>query len=131
MRIERSSLAAVAAAAMLAVVAVGRTLAHETAQGPNGGPVVEVKGHHVELTTKGAEITLYLTDEAHASLPSKGASGRAVVLDGSKQSTVPLTPAEPNLLTGKLEAPLKSGARVVVSVKLGDGHDVLARFVLK
>lgn len=105
--------------------------AHDAENGPNGGQMVESKGHHLELTSKGDQLTIYLSDQAHAPLSSKGASGRAVILDGSKQSTVPLAPAEPNVLSAKLDAPLAAGARVVVSAKLADGHDVLARFVLK
>ena len=131
MQSKRLSLAAVAAAAMLAAFTVHAAFAHDAEQGPHGGPVVEVKGHHIELIAKGSDIVLYLTDEAHGALASKGASGRAVILEGSKQSTVPLAPAEPNILTGKLDSPLATGTRVVVSVKLSDGHDVLVRFVLK
>jgi hypothetical protein len=44
---------------------------------------------------------------------------------------VELAPAAPNLLSARLEAPLATGARVVVSAKLGDGHDIQARFVAK
>ena len=119
-------------ATMAVVLAfAGQGHAHNTDQGPHGGLVVESNGHHIELTTKGTDLTLYLIDEAHAATPSAGASGRAVVLEGAKQSTVPLTAAEPNRLSGKLAAPLSPGARIVVSVKLVDGHDLLARFVLK
>lgn len=131
MRTTRCSLIAAVAAAVLALCVAHDALAHESEQGPHGGLLVEVKGHHIELTAKGSDLTLYLTDEANAEMPSKGASGRAVVLDGAKQSIVPLAPAEPNKLLGQLEAPLSPGARVVVSLKLPNGHDVRARFVLK
>ena len=115
----------------LATVAGQGAFAHDADTGPNGGQVVEAKGHHVEFTSKDSTIPVYLSDGAHAAITIKGASGRAVIVEGSKQSTVTLTPAEPNLLTAKLGAPLDAGARVVVSAKLGDGHDVLARFVVK
>jgi len=106
-------------------------LAHDSENGPNGGPIVEVKGLHVELIAKGADLAVVLSDAGHAPVASKGASGRAVILDGSEQRTLPLSPAEPDRLTAKLDKPLASGARVVVSAKLASGQELLARFVLK
>lgn len=133
MRLTRWNRAvSVAGVALLLVGATApQVQAHDAASGPNGGQVIEVKGHHLELTTKDNEITLYLSDEAHSPIASKGASGRAVVLEGSKQASLALTPAEPNRLLARLEAPLSPGARVVVTARLVDGHDVIARFVVK
>ena len=111
--------------------APGLALAHDVANGPNGGQVTEVKGHHVEFTVKDKEIVLFLSDENSKPIASKGASGRVVIQDGGKQVTVDLAPADPDQMTAKLEAPLASGAKVVVSAKLGDGHDIQARFVAK
>jgi hypothetical protein len=108
----------------------GVALAHEGA-GPNGGQITEVQGHHVEFTVKDKEIVLFLTDKDGKPISSKGASGRIVVQDGAKPITVELAPVDPNLLSAKLEAPLTAGAKVVVSAKLGDGHDIQARFVAK
>lgn len=45
------------AAALLAGPVIAS--AHEGA-GPNGGQIVEVKGHHVEFTVKDKEIILFL-----------------------------------------------------------------------
>ncbi len=129
--VSRSRLTASVLIAALGLALAGIARAHDAENGPNGGQIIEVKGHHLELTAKGDKLAIYLSDEGHAPLSSKGASGRAVILDGSKQSTVPLAPAEPNILSARLDAPLAPGARVVVSAKLADGHDVLARFVLK
>jgi hypothetical protein len=120
----------IAAVAMLLAIALPLQ-AHDAAKGANGGQLIEVKGRHVELTAKGRELTLYLSDEAEAPVASRGASGRAVILEGSKQSTVVLAPAEPNRLSVQLAAPLAHGARVVVTGKFADGHDIVARFVLK
>ena len=117
------------AAAIVAAPMVAR--AHNLDKGPNGGQVVDVKGHHVEFTTKDNAVVVYLMDEKDAPILSKGAEGKAILQDGSKTSTVTLAPAEPNILTGKLEAPLAAGAKVVVSGKLSDGHEILARFVVK
>ena len=104
--------------------------AHEMAKGPNGGPVVDLSGHHVEIVAKGTELVLFLTDEAEKPLASAGAKNpRAIVQEGGKTATMPLTPAEPNRLVGTLAQPLGTGARVVVSVTMADGHAVQARFV--
>ena len=104
--------------------------AHETAKGPNGGPVVDSSGHHVEMVAKGSELVLFLTEEDDKPLASAGTkNARAIVQDGGKTATVQLQPAEPNKLVGVLAQPLGSGARVVVSATIADGHTVQARFV--
>ncbi len=105
-------------------------LAHEAAKGPNGGPVVDSAGHHVEMVAKGAELVLFLTEADDKPLASVGTkNARAIVQDGGKTTTVPLHPAEPNKLVGALAQPLAPGARIVVSATMADGHTVQARFV--
>lgn len=106
-------------------------LAHDMAKGVNGGQVVEDAGHHVEFTTKDGQVVLFLTDGADKPLTSVKATGRAIIQDSGKQATLDLVAAEPNMMTGKLGSPLSTGAKLVVSIKLGDGHDVKARFVAK
>jgi hypothetical protein len=115
----------------LAIAAAPFTAAaHEVAKGPNGGPVVDNAGHHVELVAKGSELVLFLTESDDKPLASAGAkNARAIVQDGGKTATVPLQPAEPNKLVGALAQPLGSGARVVVSATMADGHAIQARFV--
>jgi Spy/CpxP family protein refolding chaperone len=127
----RAAVGALALILTLSLAAQQAASAHDTSAGPNGGQVVEVKGHHVELTATGTDLTLHLSDETHAAIASQGASGRAVILDGSRQATAALTPAAPNRLVAHLEAPLAAGARVVVTAKLADGHEIVARFVIK
>ena len=102
--------------------------AHEVGKGPNGGPVADSKGHHVEFVTSPQEIVLFLTDEGEKPIATKGSTGRAIIQDGGRQATVPLSPADPNRLIGKLQAPLSPSAKVVVSATLPDGHAVQARF---
>jgi hypothetical protein len=107
------------------------TTAHEMAKGPNGGPVVDAAGHHIEMVARGTELVLFVTAEADAAHPSAGAkNARAIVQDGGKTATVQLQAADPNRLIGALPAPLAKGARVVVTATLADGHAVQARFVL-
>ena len=104
--------------------------AHEMAKGPNGGPVVDSAGHHVEMVANGTELVLFLTGEADKPIASAGTkNARAVVQDGGRTATVQLQPAEPNRLVGVLAAPLGKGARVVVSATIANGSAVQARFV--
>lgn len=105
-------------------------ISHEVAKGPNGGPVVDSAGHHVEMLANGTQLVLFLTGDADKPIASAGAkNARAIVQDGGKTATVQLQPAEPNRLVGALTAPLGKGARVVVSATMADGHAVQARFV--
>ena len=104
--------------------------AHELAKGPNGGPVVDSGGHHVEMVANGTELVLFLTEEADKPLASTGLkNARATVQDGGKTATVALQPGAPNKLVGTLAQPLGKGARVVVSATMADGHAIQARFV--
>jgi hypothetical protein len=103
--------------------------AHELAKGPNGGPLVDVAGHHIEMVAKGTELVLILTDAADKPLSSAGTkAARAIVQDAGKTATVALAPVDPNRLVGTLAQPLGTGARVVISATLADGHALQARF---
>ena len=113
----------------VSLVAISPAQAHETAKGPNGGPVVEVAGHHVEFVQSPTEITLYLTGDANAPIASAGAKFKAIVQDSGKTSQLALGPVDPNKLVAKLPAPLGPGSKVVVTGTLADGHSVQARFV--
>ena len=105
------------------------TSAHELAKGPNGGPLVDVAGRHVEMVAKGTELVLYLTDAVDKPLASAGTkAARAIVQDAGKTATVPLSAVEPNKLVGTLAQPLGTGARIVISATLADGHALQARF---
>ncbi len=126
---KRTLVAGLTLAAIAALVAPAS--AHESEKGPNGGPMVEVKGLHLELVAKDGELAVLLSDAGHAPLASKGASARAVILEGGSQRTVQLAPAEPDRLSARLDKPLAKGARIVVSAKLASGQDLLARFVVK
>ena len=118
-------------AAIALTLSPALAIAHDVAKGPNGGQVVDDNGHHIEFTAKDNQVTLFLADSGAKPIGTKDATGRVIVQDGTKQTTVDLVATEPNLMTAKLESPLTTGAKLVVSVKLGDGHDVKARFVAK
>jgi hypothetical protein len=103
--------------------------AHELSKGPNGGPLVDVAGRHVEMVAKGTEFVLYLTDAVDKPLASAGTkAARAIVQDAGKTATVTLSAVEPNKLVGTLAQPLGAGARIVISATLADGQALQARF---
>jgi hypothetical protein len=118
-------------AAAVLLMAASTASAHDEAKGANGGQVVDSKGHHLEFTAKDGAISIYLTDEKDHPIDSKGATGRVIIQDGATNTPVDLMPAEPNLLTAKTAAALTPGAKLVVSAKLSDGHDIQGRFIAK
>jgi hypothetical protein len=98
-------------------------------KGPNGGMVVTSQEHPIEFVLKGQELIFYISDHDGSSLSTKEMRGRATVQqDGGKTTTVPLEPAVPNMMVGKLQAPLGSKARVVFSANL-HGHALTGRYV--
>ena len=93
--------------------------------------MVTVQGHDIEFVHNGLEIAFYVADHDGVPLATKGLKGRAVVQDGGKTTTVPLSPSEPNKLVGTLQAPLSAKARVVMSTAItagGHKHTLQARF---
>ena len=97
-------------------------------KGPNGGMVVTSQEHPIEFVLKGQELIFYVSDHDGSSLSTKDMRGRATVQDGGKTGTIPLEPAAPNMMVGKLQVPLGSKARVVFSANL-HGHSLTARYV--
>ena len=118
-----------ALALSITVASAFSALAHDVAKGPHGGQVVDDAGHHVELTTKGSDVVLYLTDGTDKPISSAKATGRIITQAGSKQGAVELVAIEPNLMTARRPGPVAHGTKLVVSIRLSDGHDVKARFV--
>ena len=119
-----------ALAALLTVTLAATSVAQAPAKkGANGGTVVTSQGHPIEFVQRGEEIIFYLGDDDGSPLATKDVrNGRATIQDSGKTSTVSLRPATPNLLIGKLQAPLGSKARVVFSATLHD-HALTARYV--
>ena len=113
---------------MIAVIAAAPDFAAaQTKKGSNGGPIVKSQGHPIEFVRKGQDIVFYVGDDDGSPLSTKDMRGRATIQDGGKTVTVPLTPASPNMMTGKLEAELTPKAIVVFSASL-HGHSLTARY---
>jgi hypothetical protein len=114
-------------ALLIAMTAIASLAQAQTKKGPNGGMVVTSQGHPIEFVLKGQDLVFYVSDDDGSALSTKEMRGRATVQDG-KTTTVPLEPAAPNMMIGKLQAPLGSKARVVFSANL-HGHSLTARYV--
>jgi hypothetical protein len=115
-------------ALLIAMTATASIAQAPLKKGPNGGMVVTSQEHPIEFVLKGQELIFYVRDHDGSSLSTKDVRGRATVQEGGKTTTVPLEPAPPNMMVGKLQAPLGSKARVVFSANL-HGHALTARYV--
>ena len=119
-----------------AALAAGLSLAAQaqhSLRGPNGGEIVDASEgpYHIEFVVKGAELTVFVLDEDNKPVPVNGTTGRVVVQERGKTTTVPLQAGSANRLAATLPAPLNKGSRMVLSGKLGDGRSFQARFVQK
>jgi hypothetical protein len=115
-------------ALLIAMTATASIAQAPLKKGPNGGMVVTSQEHPIEFVLKGLELIFYVRDHDGSSLSTKDVRGRATVQEGGKTTTVPLEPAAPNMMVGKLQAALGSKARVVFSANL-HGHALTARYV--
>ncbi|WP_197722781.1 hypothetical protein [Sulfurivermis fontis] len=95
---------------------------------PHGGQMRMAGMHHFELVVEQGTLTVYLTDHADQPVASAGASGSATVLVGRNRSTIVLTPAGDNRLTGQGEFTLDAAMRVVLSISVAGQPAEQARF---
>jgi hypothetical protein len=110
------------------IAAMPNLAAAQAKKGSNGGPVVKSQGHPIEFVRKGLDIVFYVGDDDGSPLSTKEMRGRATIQDSGKTVTVPLAPASPNMMTGKLQAELTPKAVVVFSASL-HGHSLTARYI--
>jgi hypothetical protein len=117
--------------ATIAVVAAMPGFADaQTRTGTNGGPVVKSQGHPIEFVRKGLDVVFYVGDDDGSPLSTKDMRGRATIQDSGKTVTVPLTPAGPNMMAGKLQTELTPKAIVVFSAN-DHGHSLTARYTVE
>jgi hypothetical protein len=119
-------------ALLIAVSATAGLAQTPPKKGANGGQLAISHGHPIEFVLKGQELTFYVIDDDGSPLPTRDIQGRATVQDGGKTTTVTLQPAVPNMMVGKVEAPLGPKARVVFSATFrqkAHSHTLTARYV--
>jgi hypothetical protein len=100
---------------------------HVHQKGPNGGPMEDVAGVHVEMTTSGKVLTFHILDDANKPLSTTGYSGSALLTAGSERETLPLT-ASGHTLKGEAKADIAKGAAVSITLKTADGKSGQAKF---
>jgi hypothetical protein len=118
---------------VLAIMSVGiaPAFAGEKDHGPNGGPVIDAGGYHVELVAKGAALTLYVTThEADAPVPTTGASGFVVIQSKGGAERLDLAAAEPNQLTATAKTDIAADAKIAVTFTIKDQKPASGRFDL-
>lgn len=101
---------------------------HAHHKGPNGGPMEDVAGVHVELVTAGSDIIVYVTDEAGKPVPTSGFSASALITAGTQKGTVKLEPLGSNQLKGGIKAAVAPGSNVVLMIKTTAGKSGQAKF---
>jgi uncharacterized membrane protein (DUF4010 family) len=111
----------------LAVTAVAQHN-HGAQKGPNGGPVEDVAGVHLELVTSGTTLTFYVLDESNKPASAKGITASALVVSGADRETVTLTVEGENALKGELKKPIAANATISVTLKTPAGKSGQARF---
>jgi hypothetical protein len=109
------------------MIAIPGVAAAQATKGSNGGAVVKSEGHPIEFVRNGLDITFYVGDHDGSPVPTKEMKGRATIQDSGKTVTVPLSPASPNLMRGKLQAELSPKAIIVFSAST-HGHALTARY---
>lgn len=114
-------------ALFVAMSAMPVAVAAQATRGSNGGAVVKSEGHPVELVRNGLDIVFYVGDHDGSPVSTKEMKARAMVQDGGKTVTVPLSPETPNRMSGKLQAELSPKAIIVFSGSL-QGHTLTARY---
>ena len=112
-------------------ITLGNAYAHGPEQGPNGGQVQDLAGHHVELVMQGDEIVLYLFGAQNEPVAAEGVVATATVLArGAQPETVSLQPAGSNVLRGRGKLVEQPGLKVVVSLTLPGRRPQIGRYAL-
>ncbi len=101
--------------------------AHSAQKGPNGGPMEDVAGVHVELVVSGQAVVVNVFDEAGKPLDTNGYSGSALVTAGTDRKSFALTPAG-TALTAQAPAAIPSGAAITLVIKTAAGKSGQAKF---
>lgn len=99
--------------------------------GPNGGMLgASSGGHQAELVLSPGELTVYILEKGKVH-ETTGAKMRAVIQQSGKTTNVDLADQGGKRLVGKLDAPVETGAIVVVTGKDKHGDVITGRFVIK
>ncbi|ACF00819.1 hypothetical protein IP86_02775 [Rhodopseudomonas sp. AAP120] len=114
----------VASAVLLAVPAMAQ---HVHQKGPNGGPLEDVAGVHLEMVASGKTLTFNVFDEANKPVSTGGFSGSILLVSGGDRETIPLA-ASGTALKADAKNEIAKGAAVSVTIKTPDGKTGQVKF---
>ncbi|QUS40885.1 hypothetical protein RPMA_20110 [Tardiphaga alba] len=114
----------VTSALLFATPALAQHVHHK---GPNGGPMEDVAGVHVEMTASGKTLTFHVLDDANKAISTTGYSASALLTNGSERETMSLT-ASGHTLKGEAKADIVKGTAVSITLKTADGKSGQAKF---
>lgn len=117
---------------MLVAVSGGAYAQHAHSHAaPNGGQVQKIGKFEAELAVKGAQATLYVTDENDKKVDAGSMAATAVVLaKGNQQKTVEMKPAGDNKLASAIDFPVEGKFRATVTLRDGTAEVGKARYSL-
>lgn len=136
-RIGTTLLAAAAAVLALASPAVlaHSDERHDAQKTANGGQLRQAGVHHYELVVakdskeaKDNPVTVHVTDNAGAKIPTTGASGTVTILSGKTKASVILAPDGDNRMKGVGKYASTPDMKAVVSIALAGKPAEQARF---
>lgn len=101
----------------------GPVMAHsdeymDTISGEHGGQLRMAGASHYELILTPTAVQIYVTDHAGTPTPVQGATGTAMVLNGSSKQQVTLAPKGNNLLEGAGTFTPDQPVKAVVKIQL-------------
>ncbi|MGJ4931521.1 hypothetical protein ACQR1I_31595 [Bradyrhizobium sp. HKCCYLS2038] len=98
--------------------------------GDHGGQIRASGNHHLELTSEGGAIHVWVTDHGNTAVPTEKFSGKATILVGEKRLVVLLTPAAKNEMRGSDPGIVNGEMRVILDISMPDEEPLQARFQL-
>ncbi|WP_441242053.1 hypothetical protein [Tardiphaga sp. 768_D3_N2_1] len=114
----------VAAALLFAAPAMAQ---HAHQKGPNGGPMEDVAGVHLEMIVSGKTLTFHVIDEASKPIPATGFTGAVLLTSGSDRETLPLV-VSGTALKAETRGDVPKGATVSVTLKTAEGKSGQVKF---
>lgn len=100
---------------------------HAHQKGPNGGPLEDVAGIHLEMVVSGRTLKFNVFDDAEKPMSSKGITATALVASGSERETLALA-EDGNALKGEAKKDIAPGTTVSVTLKTAAGKSGQTKF---
>ncbi|HEY4251544.1 MAG TPA: hypothetical protein VGM87_10100 [Roseomonas sp.] len=121
-----------AAIAVAAGGALAQGSGHAHAHAQHGGQAQKIGRYEAELVVRGAEVALYVLDEADRPVDAAGLAASAQVLaSGNQQRMVELRPTGGNRLAGRAEFQVDGRFRATVTLREAGGAEIgRARYTL-